>query len=154
MTYKYFALVQVDEGYIIVPSDTDNTLEIKHGFCHKQDFSRTCVVETVVEAESFTKWIKALYIRSRCDGRKRGYLVAFKLTEDERDRVESLVQEHREGGCDVYYNVLLMTEGEYRIAQWLLDDSKLGPDGAMATARALGFCVMRFLGVKTPTIPY
>ena len=150
MTAKYFALVQVDEGYIIVPSDTNNTLEIKHSFCHRQLFSRMCTVEKVVEAESFTKWIKALYIKSRCDGRKRGYLVPIRPTDNEREMIKSLVREHREGGCDVYYNVLLMTEGEYKIARWLLDLSGLGPDGALATARALGFHAVNVLGVTIP----
>ena len=147
---RYFALVQVDEGYILVPSDTGNALEIKHNFCHRQLFSRTCVVETVINADDFTKWVKVLYIKSTCDGRTRGYLVPIRPDEDEREMTESLVQEHREGGCKVYYNVILMTEGEYKLARWLLDLSGLGPDGALATARALGFNAVTVLGVKVP----
>ena len=150
MTAKYFALVNIDEGYILVPSDTGNALEIKHSFCHKQLFSGICSVETVVDAADFMKWIKALYIRSTCDGRKRGYLIPIRPTDDERKTVESLVKEHREGGCNVYYNVLQMTEGEYKLADWLLDYSGLDPDGAMATARAMGFHAMQVLGVPIP----
>ena len=148
--FKYFALVQIDEGYVLVPTDTNNSLEIKHNFCHKQLFTGICSVAKVIDAEAFTKWIKAYYFRTRCDGTTSGYLVSIRPDEDEREVVEWLLKEYQADGCKVYYNRLMMTEGEYRIADWLLDYSGLDPDGALAVARALGFNAVTVLGVPIP----
>ena len=155
MTYKYFALVSVDGGYVLVPSNTDVKVEIHHNFCHREEFSRTCTVERIFDAEIFTRWVKVYWFKSRCgDGKKGIALVKFKLTEDERSEVESLLHEYREDyGCEIDFDMLLMTEGEFEIARQFFDEGRDIRD-ALALARALGFCVARFLGVKTPTIPY
>ena len=153
MTYKYFALVSIDGGYVLVPSDTDANAEIHHNFCHKQDFSRTCTVEQIYDAEMFTKWVKAYWFKTTCgDGEKGIALVEFKPTEDERSEVESLLREYREDyDCKIIYDGTFMTEGEVEIARrffnkgWDIND-------ALALARALCWYAMNVLGMKTNSL--
>ena len=82
MTAKYFALVSIDGGYVLVPSDTDANAEIHHNFCHKQDFSRTCTVEQIYDAEMFTKWVKAYWFKTTCGDGEKG----IALVESSRPR--------------------------------------------------------------------
>ena len=155
MTYKYFALVSVDGGYVLVPSNSGVKVEIHHNFCHGQDFSRTCTVEEIYDAEIFVRWVKVYWFRSRCgDGKKGIALVKFKLTEDCLLYTSPSLREYREDyDCEIDFDMVLMTEGEFEIARQFFDKGRDIRD-ALALARALGFCVARFLGTKTPTIPY
>lgn len=149
--HRYLVLAEIDGGYVLVPSDSqDPVLDIKYNFCHKQDFSRTCTVMHVYDAEEFTRRVKAYWFKAVCGDETEDDLVSFKVTEGEDNEVEEILREYRNRDCKVRYDVLLMTEGEFKIARWLLDRKDLGLDGALATARALGFYAMNVLGVPIP----